>query len=276
MMKKVLYVAIGVLVLWLVGVVWATHWIDGKSTFAHAGRYELATARFLWAWSPAIDREKDAERAMKFSWIRASSETWNKKNTEREVLGILQNESGIITAYLMRHSSLSQETKMKAFIQVLTYYNRVNLFQRYFDPALDSALSERSKEISLLSSDTQEDWCREMMIYWRLKGDESRYIESRSMFLKLLYASRNERAGGIPIGYAEGIIGFLDGTLLCVVNKPTEALQHLESAAIKLKDYPEYTAALWEITLNILLLEKGMTTGQDCKKSISKLISSGE
>ncbi|MDR2875246.1 MAG: hypothetical protein LBV44_04895, partial [Methylobacillus sp.] len=117
MMKKVLYVAIGVLVIWLVGVVWATHWIDGKSTFAHAGRYELATARFLWTWSPVIDREKDAERAMKFSWIRASSEAWDKKNTGHEVLGILQNEGGIITAYLMRHSSLSQETKMKAFIQ---------------------------------------------------------------------------------------------------------------------------------------------------------------
>ncbi|MDR2875245.1 MAG: hypothetical protein LBV44_04890 [Methylobacillus sp.] len=276
-MKKILYCVVGALVLWLAGVIWAIHWIDGKKRYENTGKYELAVTRFLWAWSPAIDREKDAERAMKFSWIRAANEvSRDDKKDIIKILVILKEEALVISAYLAgHHKFLSQETRVKACIQALTYSNRIFLFQGDYEPTFDPKLLKISEVISSLSPHTQEDWHREMMTYWRLRGNESRYTESKNRFSQLLYEGSDKNGGRIPAKFAEGVVDFYDGILLCVANKSGEAVPQLESAAKKLGDYPKYTILLWRADFNILLFARGISGGSECSNSITKVISLG-
>lgn len=272
-MKKVLSLAVGALVLWLAGSYWAANWIDNKDFEDFPGENELAVARFLWMSSPTVDRENDANRALKFSWLRASTEIYRKEKKEMpKIIGVLSEEFSFVAKYLESNSqSLSSGVTMAAAIQLLTYLNRINLFQKYSDPALDAKLTEFGQRINSSDPTNQENWYREMMIRGKLKGDASIYKENRKNLVLIL----SQHGGDIPNAFIEGVIDFYDGTLLCAVRKPGEALPYLESAAIKLAAYPKYTTNLFNMDLNVLLLGKGMEAGPDCKESITKVIASG-
>lgn len=272
-MKKIFSLVIGALVLWLAGSYWAANWIDKISFNDFPEKKELASARFLWALSPAVNRADDAIRALKFSWLRASTEINRKEKKEiSKITRILREEFLFVAKYLeSNYQNLSLEVKSAAAVQLLTYINRVNLFQNYFDPALDAKLMVFGKGINLASPIAQENWYREMMIRGQLKGDTGLYVENKKNLLLVL----NQHGEGVPSSFIEGAIDFYDGTLLCVMKKPHEALPYLESAAKKLASHPKYTTNLFNKDLNVLLLGKGMEVGLGCNELITKVISTG-
>lgn len=272
-MKKVSPFALGALILWLSSSYWAANWIDKRAFDDFPEKNELAVARLLWRSSPAVNRTSDANRALKFSWLRASIEINRKEKKEMpKIIGVLSEEFSFVAKYIEQNNqSLSSEIKAAAAIQLLTYLNRINLFQNYFDPALDAKLTEISQMTGLLNPTNQENWYREMMIRGQLNGEANIYRENRSNLLHVL----TRHGGDSPSIFIEGAIDFYDGILLCVTKNPSEALPYLESAERKLANYPKYTTSLFNKDLNVLLLGKGMEAGPSCDSSISKVISSG-
>jgi len=273
-MKKVFNFFIGALILWLFGSYWATSWIDKKSFDDFPGKNELAIARILWVLSPVVNRTDDANRVLKFSWLSVSSVIYSKeKKDNQKIIDVLSKEFKFISEYiLLNNKSISSEVKDSTFIQLVTYLNRINLFQKYFDPLLEVKLIEFDQRIGSLSPVRQEDWYREMMIHGQLKGDSSIYQKYRNKYVQILH-----REGvGIPKVFIEGVIDFYDGILLCANNQSREALPYLKSAEVKLAKYPDYTMRFFSIDLNVLLIGRGKMSGADCDNSISKVISAGE
>ncbi|MFN7882049.1 MAG: hypothetical protein ACK5PF_03410 [bacterium] len=277
MVKKELKIAgysvFGLLSLWLAGTFWAVTWVDKQALIDFPGRAELNFARFFWSTSPAIDRTHDADRALKFSWLRASTEINRKEKKEiSKIIDVLAEEFSFTAKYFERHGrTLSPDIKSRAAVQLLTYLNRLEMFQSFANPVLESKLMEFGGNVKSASPSTQENWQREMMIRSRLKGDQSAYQDRRDVLLRTLVSHAND----IPKSFLEGIFHFYDGVLLCVVKKNQEAAPFLDLAAKKLSGYPRYTTNFLNGDLNVLLLGKGMEAGSDCNESISKVISSG-
>jgi hypothetical protein len=266
-MKKILFLVLGILVFWLAGVYWAIHWIDKKELFEVSNGKELVIARFLWASSPAINREADAKRALKFSWLQASTEIYREKKTTTEIIDILSEETSFIGKYVQSHDrSLSPEIKQSAFIQIFTYLNRMELFQNYSaDPAFEAKLTAFGQKANSLNPENQEDWYREMMIHGRLIGSEETYQTNRDRYLQLA----NQYRGDVPSAFIDGVIDFYDGVLSCIAQETDgTALQHLQSAAKELAAYPQYEKVLFSSDLNVLLLAKGMKAGSGCRDAI--------
>lgn len=272
-LKNAGYCAIALLSLWLAGVFWTITWIDKQEFIDFPGKTELSIARFLWSTSPSIDRVEDADRALKFSWLRASTEINRKEKKDiLKITDVLLEESVFIERFFQRHGQkLTSDIQARVVIQLLTYLNRVEMYQSFANPALESKLINFGGNGELASPSTQEIWHREMMIRSRIKRDQSAYESHREGLLRTITSHVNE----IPKPFIEGIVNFYDGVLLCIVRRNQEAAPFLDLAARNFSRYPRYTTNFLNGDLNVLLLGKGMEAGSDCNDLITKVIMSG-
>lgn len=269
-LKKAWYGIFGLLGLWLAGAFWAVTWVDKQAVIDFPGKAEFTLARFFWATSPAIDQTHDADRALKFSWLRASTDINRKEKKEiSKIIDVLAEEFSFTAQYFERNGRmLPPDINSRAAVQLLTYLNRLEMFQSYANPALESKLMEFGVNVKSALPSTQENWQREMMIRSRIKGDQSAYQDHREVLLRTLLSHAND----IPKSFLEGIVYFYDGVLLCVIKKNKEAAPFLDLAAQHLSSYPRYTTNFLNGDLNVLLLGKGMEAGSDCNESISRVI----
>jgi hypothetical protein len=263
----------GAALLWLTGVMWSTSWVDKLSAGDFPGRYQLTAARLFWSMSPAIDRDADANRAFKLSWLKASTDINRKEKKEIiKIVAVLTSEFSFVGDYLKLHSkSMSKEMQTKAATQLLTYLNRVELYQNYSNEALESKIREFGSGIHIATPATQENWYREVMIRSHMKGDYDLFQENRRQLMKLL----NEHGQDLPVDFIDGVLFFYDGVLLCIEKKPDAADSPLASAAKKLASNPQLTTNFLQQDLNVLLLGKGMESGAGCNQSLTNVIFSG-
>jgi len=272
-LRKIAYTLIAILILWFSGILLTISWIDRTAAQEFPGKYQLAAARIFWLLTPSVDREADANRAIKLSWLRTSTDINRKEKKEiKQILQILTEESTFLAGYLEAHAySLSRPTQARAATYLLTYLNRVGLYENHSIPALESKIREFSGYVSASPPSVQEDWHREAMIRAYLQGDYPLYNDNRNHLLALL----NQHKGEIPIDFVEGIISYYDGVLSCIGKRSDLASEPLSDAAKKLARYPSYTTNLLNHDLNVLLLGKGMESDSICKQALINVISSG-
>ncbi len=272
-MKRIIYVSIAVASISLAGALWAARWIDKTAIEDFPGKYQLSVARVLWSLTPAIDREVDANRAIKLSWLKASGDINRKEKKEiNNILRVLTEEFSFLSEYLLAHArSLSASTQARATVQLLTYLNRVELYDNYPSQALEAKIREFASSISLLDPSIQENWLRETMIRAHLKGNLQLYQANRSQLSKLL----NDHGADIPNDFRKGVISFYDGVLSCIGKQQDLAVVPLDDAAKKLAHFPQYTTAFLIQDLNILLIGKGMEAGPGCNQALTDVILSG-
>lgn len=201
------YGIFGLLGLWLAGALWAVTWIDKQALIDFPNKAELNVARLFWSTSPAIDQTHDADRALKFSWLRVSTEINRKERKQiSNIIDVLAEEFLFTAKYFERHgSTMSPDINFRVAVLLLTYLNRLEMFQSYANPALESRLMEFSSNVEYASPSTQENWQREMMIRSRMKGDQSAYQGHREVLLRILASHANNT----PKPFLEGIVNFL-------------------------------------------------------------------
>lgn len=257
----------------LLGAKWSISWIDGVSVSDFPGRYKLATARLIWSITPAIDKNADASRALKLSWLKASTEINRKEKKQiQNIVAVLVSEFYFIDEYIKsNHRITSIEIQSRALAQLLTYLNRVELYQNYSNVTLEEKLKEFSSGISNASLATQEDWHREMMIRSYLKGDREAYIRNRGELASLL----DKHGQDLPASFKEGVLSYYDGVLLCIANKSAEASVPLAKSAKNFSSHPQLTTIFLQQDLNVLLLGRGMESGAGCNDYLTNVISSG-
>lgn len=271
-MKSPLRTTLGLLALWWLGASWSISWIDRQSLDDVPGTVELSAARRLWGLTPATDVLADADRALKFSWIRTAAAIHRKERKTAGIVRVLTEEFQEIAHYIEAHNeSLSPDVRSRAAAQLLTYINRIELFQRYSSPALEWNLAAFASKVSSAPMSIQEDWYREMMIRGHMRGDSTAYRQNLDRLLSTL---RSRRAD-VPHEFLEGVASYYEGVLLCVAMRPLDALVHLVTAARKLSAYPEDTTRLLNRNLNVLLLGKVMDSEPGCRDSLVKVVSSG-
>lgn len=271
-MRKIVYASIVISILWLSGGFLSVIWIDRTAEDEFPDKYQLAVARIFWSVTPSIDREADANRAIKLSWLRASTDINRKEKKEiKKILQVLVEEFTFLAQYLEVHArSLSKPTQAKAATYLLTYLNRVELYENYSNPALELKIREFGALVSAAPSSVQESWLREVMIRAFLKSDLQTYNDNRNQLLALL-----KQHGDIPADFVEGAISYYDGVLLCIGKHSDLAIVPLSNAANKLAPYPGYTQSLLSQDMNVLLLGKGMESDAVCKQALFNVISSG-
>lgn len=271
-MKSLQHTTLGLLALWWIGVSWSMSWIDRQARDDVPGTVELSTARLLWALTPATDALADADRALKFSWLRTAATIHRKGRKTVGIVRVLTEEFQAVARYIEVHNeSLSPDIRSRAAAQLLTYINRIELFQRYSNPALEWNLAAFASKVSTAPVSIQEDWYREMMIRGHMRGDSTAYRQNLDRLLSILRRSRVD----VPHEFLEGVASYYEGVLLCVAMRPLDALSYLGIAARKLSAYPEDTTRLLNRNLNVLLLGKVMDSEPGCRDSLVKLVSSG-
>ena len=258
---------------WFLGAIWSISWVDSVSASEFPGRYQLSAARLFWSITPAIDKNADADRALKLSWLKASTEINRKERKQiSTIVAALSSEFYFIEQNVISNNKItSKEIKLKAAAQLLTYLNRVELYQNYANTELEEKLKEFSSEISSADLATQENWYREVMIRSYLKGNMDAYKTSRGELVNLF-----ERHGqDLPVGFKDGVLSFYDGVLLCVAKKSADASIPLARASKNFSNHPQLTTNFLQQDLNVLLLGRGMESGTGCNDYLTNVISSG-
>ncbi|WP_265645536.1 hypothetical protein [Verminephrobacter aporrectodeae] len=272
-MRKIIYCLCGGVLVCIVGAAWSILWIDGLLVSDLPGRYPLAAARLFWSMTPAIDRNADADRALKLSWLKASTDT-NRKDGKQtsNIIDVLSSESLFIANYIKsNYLGMSDGMSTKAITQSLIYLNRIDLYQNF----QESGFEKRSKELAsrILRTDpvTQENWHREMMIRSYMRGDHETYMKSRTNFANRL----NKHGKNVPADFQEGVLLFYDGILSCLAKKPDAAQVPLMKASKIFSSHRQLTASLLLDNLNMLLLWRGRDSGTACNDYLSMVVSSG-
>ena len=123
MLKKIflsicLIAIIAYLSLWA----WAVHWIDEDKHIADFmgdnKNITLETAKFIWKMTPAIDREKDAQRALTFSVLSVNTEIPNLSNN------LKMNYDFISSYYQKNEQKLSDDMKNRFLLRKFVFINR--------------------------------------------------------------------------------------------------------------------------------------------------------
>ena len=258
-----------VAILWLAGVFWSTSWIDGKTKDVFPEEDQLSIARWFWSSVPAIDRDIDADRALKLSWLAIMAEINHKKKTEINILNTLDSESQFVAGYLKSNwKTISVDMQSRAIVQLLTYLNRIELYRKYSRPDFEEQLKNVSEKISSAPPSVQEDWYREMMIRAYLKGDLYVFQENREKLLKIL----EDYAQEIPQDLRDGSIYYYEGVLACISKNPKDAIAPLNKAVKLMATNQQMASKFFHGDFNIILIGKGMEETDRCKEILEKLI----
>lgn len=273
--KKAGYGIFGLLGLWLAGTFWAVTWVDKQALIDFPGKSELNVARLFWSTSPAIDQTQDADRALKFSWLRASTEINRKEKKEiSKIVDVLAEEFLFTAKYFERHGqALPPKLRIKFATQLLTYLNRVNLYQKYFHENVENIFRDLSGSGVVGDADDseKENWYREMMIRSHLRQDGDSY----KAYKEKLDALLKKEATSVSSAYVDGVIAFYDGVLSCISKDTSAAVIPLDVARANLATYPKITTEFFYGDLNVLLVGKGMEGSPRCNDLLGKVLLSG-
>ncbi|MEF9387618.1 hypothetical protein V4890_18605 [Ralstonia solanacearum species complex bacterium KE056] len=272
-MKNKYYFLCGCALIYITCAIWSIFWIDSKSTSDLPGRCSLAVARLFWSITPAIDQNKDADRALKLSWLSASTDINRKeKKTISKIVETLSTEFSFVADYTKSNNqALSEEMRTRAATLLLTYLNRVELYQTHPNEPLEKKLEEFASGIARTTPETQENWYRETMIRSYLKGEYDLYTKNREALSEVF-----RRYGqNIPADFKEGALSFYDGVLLCIRKKSEDASAPLQIANKNFSKHPRLAINFFLQDLNVLLLGRGMESGKDCNDHLTSVIYSG-
>lgn len=246
---------------------WAVRWVNNHSFSDAPGMNELFMARKIWQFTPAFNKEQDSEQARKFSWLIAQAKIYKqgKKDITRDVLNPLAQEFTQLSVYYRKnHPDLSHVEQYRLLTQLMTYLNRVLLYERYSEPRLEKMLNEISPHVSQMADpDLQENWLRERMIYAYLVGNDEQYKSTRSAYIA--YLERETMPANLRIG----AIAFFDGILACA-RKTSGADSALKVAHKMLQT--KTVLYLFSIDLNALLFGKGMEETSVCNPILRMML----
>jgi hypothetical protein len=256
---------------WLFAVMAAIRWIDRQTMDDFPDQTTLKVTRFFWGISPAINRNSDAFRAIKFSWLTLNRGNKLVRIKKGESLYSLlgQEQRFLQKYYLNNFNNLSLESKAKIMIQLLLYLNRFELFVVYEDKAaeknLQVMLEQTAPLISTLSLNDQEGWHRENMIRAQTKGNEEQFTFHKNSYIKIqqkIHPLRNS-------DFALGVVNFYEGNINCLKNNPTLAEKNLRDAALIFKmNYEEAVIFLYQ-NLNILIGGMSSIKSPACRELIN-------
>ena len=168
MLKKIFLsicaiVVIAYLSLWA----WAVHWIDEDKNIvdfvSEDKNTTLELAKTVWQITPAINREKDAQRLLKMAeWSAYTDLTHN--------ITMLKNNYNIISQYHKKHGNkLNEQLKSKFILQKLIFMNRA--LDEIKDDEFENEITNIIENYSFYGKDNLEtrfEWLPEFLwfIFW--------------------------------------------------------------------------------------------------------------
>lgn len=261
-------VTVGLVTAFLIASFWATRWVNNRSFNDFPGNNELFFARKVWQVTPALNKEKDSEQARKLSWLTVQAKIYakGKKDPKLDIINPLSYELVRLSAYYKKnHSILPPVEQYRLLVQIMTYLNRVLLYQRYSDQRVEKMLNEISPHISLMpDSELKENWYRERMINAYLVGTPHQYEMARGDYLIYL------QQVSVPPNYRLGVIRFFDGIFGCISRQLGGAGSNLEVAHRELPT--RFVHNLFFSDLNALMFGKGMEESSVCKPILETMI----
>lgn len=167
MLKKIFLsicaiVIIAYLSLWA----WAVHWIDEDKNIvdfvSEDKNITLETAKFIWQITPAINREKDAQRLLKMAEWSVYTDLINDN--------MLNENYNTISQYYKKHENkLNEPLKSRFILQKLIFMNRSLL--KIKDEEFEKEIANIIENKSFYGADNLEtrfEWLPEIMwfIFW--------------------------------------------------------------------------------------------------------------
>lgn len=270
--NKIIVISLTCLVMgWLFGVMAAIRWVDRQTMDDFPDQTTLKVTRFFWGISPAINRNSDALRAIKFSWLTLNRGNKLLRIKKGESLySLLRQEQRFLQKYYLNNfNNLSLESKAKIMIQLLLYLNRFELFVVYEDKAaeknLQMMLQQTEPLISTLSLNDQEGWHRENMIRAQTKGNQEQFIAHKNAYIKIHQKTHPLRSPDFSLGTA----GFYEGNINCLKNNLTLAEKNFRDAGLMFKiNYEEAMIFLYQ-HLNVLIGGMSSIKNPACQELIN-------
>ena len=141
---------------------WAVHWIDEDKNIVDFVSDEknitLETAKLIWQITPAINREKDAQRLLKMAeWSAYTDLTHN--------ITMLKNNYNMISQYHQKHENkLNEPLKSRFILQKLIFMNRS--LNEIEDKEFEKEIANIIENYSFYGKDnleTRVDWIQEFI-----------------------------------------------------------------------------------------------------------------
>ena len=141
---------------------WAVHWIDEEKNIvdfvSEDKNRTLETAKLIWQITPAIDRNKDAERLLKMA-------EWSVYTYLTHNIAMLKNNYNTIAQYHKKHENkLNEPLKSRFILQKLIFMNRS--FQEIKDKEFEQEIYNMIVNQSFYGKDNLEtriEWLPEFM-----------------------------------------------------------------------------------------------------------------
>ena len=230
MLKKIIFsflaiVVIGYLSLWA----WAVHWIDRQNNpFDFMGDKKNTTleiAKTVWQITPAIDRNKDAERALKVSSFSVYA---NMQDIQLIKSNLKTNYDFISEYYKKYENKLNNQLKGKFLLQKLIFMNR-SLKEINRDIEVEKEIDgifKRQHTINLSDIENRLDWFPELIwfLYFHNAKDTSiynDYLRYLTNDLKIMNEKNNTDA-------FYSILAFNEAALLCYAQNEEKNQQKKE------------------------------------------------
>ena len=232
---------------------WAVHWIDSQENagifISDKKNMTLEIAKTIWQITPAIDRNKDAERALKISSFSVYTNLPTIPKDKFNLIDNLQTNYDFISIYYRKHENkLNNKLKDKFLLQKLIFMNR-SLRNIKSDIELGKELSNifryKAPTIDFNNAENRIDWFPELLwfIYFDNAKDSylyNKYIEYLKHDLKTMNEKHNTDA-------FYGVLLFHQASILCY-------------AQYEEKDNPQKQKELNEESANIFrLIQKEIT-----------------
>ncbi len=158
MLKKLtLYISAVIIITYISLWIWAIYWIDKDKDISYFmvdnKNIRLEVAKFIWKITPAIDREKDAKRALIFSELSVNTEIPNfMKNIQK-------NYDFISLYYKNNEHRLSDSMKNKFLLRKLVFINRSNILKNKIkDVEFENLLEKIAQTIPQMNLEEQIEW----------------------------------------------------------------------------------------------------------------------
>jgi hypothetical protein len=259
-------------VIYVAGGVWANSWTDERDFSDSPSRYTLGAARSFWSVFVTLDRDQDAERALKLSWLSVNEETYRKRNRNiRTLTDPLVVESAFIASYLRKYSgelSTARAERLATYLAI--YLTRLQfLLPGFKQPILEGLIIQYRSQLEATSDpDLKLTWLREMMFRAFLERDE----QAQERYQKVFASALNEHYPDIPASFRRGIVALYDGLLACIRGEPRSAVEPLAVATESFAAHPQAAVVFLRDDLHVLLLGKAKQDRAVCDRAINSVI----
>ena len=157
---------------------WAVHWIDEEKNIvdfvSEDKNRTLETAKLIWQITPAIDRNKDAERLLKMA-------EWSVYTDLTHNIAMLKNNYNTIAQYHKKHENkLNEPLKSRFILQKLIFMNRslLKIEDKEFEKEIENMIANNSY-YGKDDLETRFEWVPEFLwfIFWHQNKKESIYYD---------------------------------------------------------------------------------------------------